>query len=743
MSRKRNKKKAPRAQDHLGQRDESVEQRRDILHHTIQLRAATADDEHRTVEAVVTSEQPVIVMDRRTYELIEEVLLCDGCELPERAPLLESHDRWNIDAVLGSVRQFKREPGAISAQLQFMKGDERSERIWPKVREGHLDSVSIGYRVGTDGYVDIAPGKTHSVNGRSFTAKDLTLRVATKWEIHEVSMVVIPADSTAKVREEEIHKSSECKGNKTMNEKVRKFLESLGLRADAGDEIAQAFLEGLGGEQRARADAIDEGREAWPPAAAAPAPTVTPEPTRAAGDPVDLDSVRAAAVREAQEADKARVASIRTMAGDSVDRALVDKAIDKGWSEEQASRAFLAHVADKVEPGVGQTGPGIRVFDGGVSQEAITDSLILRAGAFAEPGEHVSNEARFALEKRHELASREGRRSLMDIARDAILLDGRDIPRDQKELFERAFSGGALSNIFTTSANVVLLQSYALFDDSTRGWTSERDLPNYLQHDAISGHGVGPLRPLGSGGKAKDMDLGDEKESYRPFRYAGNLTIDEMDLINDAVHLLITSPKEMGIAAAQLRPESVLYVLLSNPALDVDSTAIFHADHSNLATTGSALAEATLQAGLIALANQTDQRGRVLNLKATHLLVPADLDFTADQLLNSTSRLGTSGFDKNTFKGRGIMSVPDARLGVAGVTDPLTETSQAGTATNWFLVDGSGKTIEVGFVTGREPQLRPYVLDKGRYGIGWDINHSIGVKGLGYRALYKATGEAA
>jgi hypothetical protein len=48
------------------------------------------------------------------------------------------------------------------------------------------------------------------------------------------------------------------------------------------------------------------------------------------------------------------------------------------------------------------------------------------------------------------------------------------------------------------------------------------------------------------------------------------------------------------------------------------------------------------------------------------------------------------------------------------------------------------KTIEVGYRrgTGRAPTIRSFVLDKGQWGLGWDINFDIGAKALDYRGMY-------
>ena len=103
---------------------------------------------------------------------------------------------------------------------------------------------------------------------------------------------------------------------------------------------------------------------------------------------------------------------------------------------------------------------------------------------------------------------------------------------------------------------------------------------------------------------------------------------------------------------------------------------------------------------------------------------------------------GTSGGSTNVLARLGLRVNSDDRIGVAGVTDPVTDTAQAGTATNWFLASSGANTIEVGYVSGRNPVLRQSVLAQGKWGLNFDIKHDIGAKALDYRGLHKSTGAA-
>jgi hypothetical protein len=211
----------------------------------------------------------------------------------------------------------------------------------------------------------------------------------------------------------------------------------------------------------------------------------------------------------------------------------------------------------------------------------------------------------------------------------------------------------------------------------------------------------------------------------------------------------------MGEAARRLRPDLVYAKLLENPTMG-DTGALFNSNalstaggHANLGT--AALASAALQAGIVAMANQytgTDRNKVALNIRPRYLIVPQDLVFTARNLVESATIVvaGTTDVDKGSANVlAGMLAVRgDARIGAAGVTDPATGTARTGSATNWFLSAAPGRTLRCAYLrgSGRAPVVRSFTLDKGQWGIAWDVKMDIGVKEMAFAGLYKSTGAA-
>jgi hypothetical protein len=401
--------------------------------------------------------------------------------------------------------------------------------------------------------------------------------------------------------------------------------------------------------------------------------------------------------------------------------------------------------------------------DATCTREALTAAIMIRSGAKLD---HPSYQSLHAIERGipaflragindanknqiFEAAHQFSDMSAIDIARECCRLTSGDIPHRRDDMIRASFSGGTLDKIFTDSINAHLTAVYEEAPDSTEGWTQETDVADFkTQSDIRLTKGQG-LSRLPRGGKADNMSRGDEAETYQIARYAGEIVVDEQDMIDDTLNALADLPDEMGKAAARLRPDLVYAILLANPTLLTTARQLFNATDDNV-DTASALALATIGAG-IANMMLKQENGVNLNLVPTHLIVPTSLRLSAKEFIGSqqilVSRAGTTdttvvrGVD-NVVWDEGLTLVSDARI-ENGVLDPSTEpkTLRSGSATTWYLACALARTIIVAYRrgTGRAPQVRSKILDGGRYGMQWDINMDIGAKARDYRGLYRAT----
>lgn len=172
---------------------------RDLTVRAYQLRASSINEQARTVDAVLATEDPVRVFDMRTWSVIREILVMPTGDLPAQVPLLDSHQRSSIQQQLGSTRNLRIEGNHLVGTRHLSSVKEAAD-AFTKIREGHLTDGSIGYQV--RGYKDLEPGESFEVRGRTFTnsGPDI-LRITYDWPLFEDSLCPIGADPGAKIRE--------------------------------------------------------------------------------------------------------------------------------------------------------------------------------------------------------------------------------------------------------------------------------------------------------------------------------------------------------------------------------------------------------------------------------------------------------------------------------------------------------------------------------------------------------------
>lgn len=170
---------------------------------SVRAMVGTLNDEQRTVQLIFSTGAAVERMDWWTGKRYLEKLSIDPAHvrldrLNAGAPLLDAHSAWSVGDILGTV-----EPGSARiekrkalATVRFSKR-ESVEPIWNDVRDGILKSVSVGYRV---------------YQFQETAGKDgaIPTRLATSWEPFEISLVPMPADTGARVRDGDRGNANTC-----------------------------------------------------------------------------------------------------------------------------------------------------------------------------------------------------------------------------------------------------------------------------------------------------------------------------------------------------------------------------------------------------------------------------------------------------------------------------------------------------------------------------------------------------
>jgi len=741
------------------------------------IRPSSINESERTIEAVFATSNPARVYHWDVGRVIEEVLVPRGMMPIEQVPLLEMHNRYSLQSVIGSGENPAARGEEIVGVLRF--GSELGEDvdgIWNRVRQRHLRSVSAGYEPME--WTDIQPGQTAEVMGRSYTATNLMLRVTTKWRLREISVVVIPADDMARMRgnnfagEKPVVNSNQSQSDLENSYTSSRgnavnflaYLRSVGLAENAEASAIRSFVAGLTEEQRNRARELanDTERSAYFEAAA-------PQPARSA-DPVSQmtgarggDGGQTVDPEQVRTAERNRVSEIIRLANGAIAQDVVDRAINEGWSADRAGREFyqaaMAGRANPVGHG-GHVGIHARSASTEISLQALQVGLMMRLGCEPDNVALSTMQARGMLDRRecnagwiHEAArSLQGgnasdeasraieianrrlrRRSIPDIALECLRMAGaNDFDQDDREsIIRRAYTTSQFANIFTTNFSVILLQGYLEAADTTAGWVGEEDLPDFQTHDMIQSDPLTSLRKKTKNVPGQQVEGGDRKESYAAERYVGTFGIDEVDMINDRLRAFQRLPLQLGASARRIRPNLVYQILLSNPTLATTGAALFTTGQGNL-DGSAALGSATLSAAAAAMGKQT-RNGAILDIMPSHLVVSLKNRDLANRLVGSTElRDNTANNEYGTMnpnQGR-FTVVADPRLD-AGFQEPGNpQNTIAGQPDSWFLVDRTVPGIMVGYVegSGRAPRIRSRVIDRaGEYGMEWDVNMDIGV----------------
>jgi len=713
------------------------------------VRVESADESNRTVEAVLVTDTPATVRDLRTFEILDEILVIGGADLPDQVPLYDSHPQVRFgpmsvttDEVHGSARGMRVEGNSVVGTLHF-SGDAESLRRWEKVREGHIDSVSVGTRASE--FVDIPPGTTQEIGGRSYSAgPNRTLRISTVWKVREVSLVAIGADENAKIREGVDDAPTKTEG-KTMNPRLRRFLDDLGLSSAASDAEAVRFLDGLEGTNRTAADAIIAAAEDAVSARSGDAAGSTND---AAGS-TDGDTSRTADAvattatvpnpAETARAERERVLAIQGLGGPEE---ITRHAIAEGSTREETALAILTHERTTRTAAAAPNAIVRQALDPVSHRQALSAGIAHQLG-LETVRSGATDDQRREQERIAESGDQFRGMSLLDVCRESVRMRGGSVTYDRRETVRAAVSSGDLVAIFSPIVNLALQTEFEMQPDSTQGWTSETNLPDFKENERPRIGKDGGLKRLPRGATAQHASWDAIVEKYKAIRYAKQFNIDEQDIIDDSQNALRDTPRRMGNEAAQLRPDLVYSILLANAAMNQDGVVLFHAaTHSNLLSGGtSVLSGDAVQDAMGAMKNQRED-GRALNLRGLYLIVPPELEFLAQQITASAERGNTGSADGtlNPLRSANLQVRSDSRISTGGVVDPRDDAQLVGTATNWFL-SSSQPMIEVGFVGGqRTPRVRSYTLEQGQWGVGWDVNHDIGAQALDYRGLQKSAG---
>ena len=230
-----------------------------------------------------------------------------------------------------------------------------------------------------------------------------------------------------------------------------------------------------------------------------------------------------------------------------------------------------------------------------------------------------------------------------------------------------AISRAQLAKELEPGLNALFGLEYSRYEnESAQVYDTESSERAFEEEVMLSGFGAAPVK-----GEGTAVTFDDAQEAYTA-RYNNEtialaFSITE-EAIEDNLYDRLASRYTKALARSMSHTKQVKAAAILNNAFDsgftggdgveLCSTAHPLVNGSTLAnepSTAADLNETSLENGLIDIAGYVDERGLKVSVKGTKLMVPANLQFVADRLLESTLRPGTADNDVNATRNMGML----------------------------------------------------------------------------------------
>lgn len=292
---------------------------------------------------------------------------------------------------------------------------------------------------------------------------------------------------------------------------------------------------------------------------------------------------------------------------------------------------------------------------------------------------------------------------------------------------------GVLANTIANSMTKRIEHDYAAQPKWWEPLVVKTAIADFKQQQRIHLNDFAALATVAENAAYTNLAWGDTRETYIPAK-RGNLVVVTLEMIvNDDTGAVVRIPQKLAAAAVVTVNEFVAALFTANGgagSVMSDTFTVFDAANHQGNSGTAALSSASLQAALTAMLKFTNSAGKRIGVQGRYLLLPPDLFFTGQVILNSAQVPGSANNDINPVKGALVpVNVPN-----------WTDTN------NWYVMADPAQIegIELGFLNGREePEL--IVQDNPATGsvftndaISWKVRHVFGGGWLDYRAAYGA-----
>lgn len=181
----------------------------------------------------------------------------------------------------------------------------------------------------------------------------------------------------------------------------------------------------------------------------------------------------------------------------------------------------------------------------------------------------------------------------------------------------------------------------------------------------LSGFGEAPVKTEGAGVAYDNaQEVYTARYTHETVALAFALT---EEAIEDNLYDRLASRYTKSLARSMAQTKQIKAAAILNGAFDTslggDGKPLCADDHPTLGgpnlrnelSTPADLSETALEQALIDIAAFTDEKGLKINVQGLKLIIPKELQFTADRILKSTLRVGTADNDINALRNMGML----------------------------------------------------------------------------------------
>jgi hypothetical protein len=216
-----------------------------------------------------------------------------------------------------------------------------------------------------------------------------------------------------------------------------------------------------------------------------------------------------------------------------------------------------------------------------------------------------------------------------------------------RPILAAAWATHSISGILSSTVNKFLLAGFNGVESSWRSISSVRSVNDFRSVTSYRLNGGMKFQKVANGGEIKNSGFSDESRTISAETYGIMTSVTRTDLINDDLGALTAAPQRLGRGGA-LALNDLFWASFQ------DDSTFFTTGRGNKKNTAGALSLANLKAIATMFRKLKDPDGNPVAVDPRVLLVPADLELAAAEIMGSSLLVGGSSAapDRNVLAGR-------------------------------------------------------------------------------------------